>query len=139
MTLRVLIPLIACALMLVPVAAAASRTERVVLVPIAGAHVKAAAVASASGSGTRVAFITRVKARAHVRAILLAGTCKMPSASFADAGGARADARGHANWTARLRFHRSDVAWATVSDGKHLLVLLVDGKAAACGVIPRMR
>lgn len=118
---------------------AASPTERVILAPIAGAPVRASAVVGAAGSGTRVVFAASgAKPGAQVRAILNAGTCKARSASFATAGGTRADRRGHASWTSRLRFHGTDVRWSTVSDGAHVLVLVVSGKPAACGAIPGM-
>jgi hypothetical protein len=125
--------------LLVVAAVAVSPTERMVLTPIAGAHVTAAAVAGAAASGTRTAFtVSGVRPHARLRAILNAGTCKARSASFATAGSARAGAGGRASWTARLRFHGTDVAWSSVSDGSHVLVLLVDGKPAACGAIPGM-
>jgi hypothetical protein len=120
-------------------AAAAAPTERVVLAPTAGAHVRASAVVGAAGSGTRVAFaVSKATPGTQVRAVLNAGTCKARSASFATAGGTRTNRLGHASWTSRLRFRGTDVRWSTASDGAHVLVLVVAGKPAACSAIPGM-
>ena len=129
----------AVALAFVGAGTAVSPTERVVLKPLAGAHVSAAAVVGEAGSGTRVAWtVTGARPHARLRAILNAGSCARHSASFATAGARGADDRGRARWVSRLRFHGADVSWSSVSDGSHVLVLIVDGKAAACGAIPGM-
>lgn len=140
MTLRRLVPAVAAVgLIGTGTGSAASPTERVVLKPFLGANVTAAAVVGAAGSGTRVAFtVSGTRPYAQLRALLNAGTCKTRSASFATAGGTRADTHGHAVWTTRLRFHGTDVRWSTVSDGAHVLVLIVDGRTTACGPIPGM-
>jgi hypothetical protein len=44
---------------------------------------------------------------------------------------------GRAHWTARILFHNGPVDWDTIADGGHILVLIVNGKAA-CGSIPGM-
>ncbi|HEY6960854.1 MAG TPA: hypothetical protein VI408_03090 [Gaiellaceae bacterium] len=127
----------AAALVAATTGVAATPTERVILA--SGAHLSASAVVGSAGTGTRVAFtVSGARPHAELRAILNAGTCRRRSASFAAAGSARADSRGHAAWATRLRFHGGDVRWATVSDGAHVLVLIVNGKAAACAAIPGM-
>lgn len=139
MPLRAFVSAAAAALVLAGTGSAASPTEGVVLNPIGGAHLSASAVVGAAGSATRVAFtVSGTRPHAQLRAILSAGTCKRRSASFATAGARRGDSRGRAAWTSRVRFRGEDVRWSSVSDGAHVLVLLVDGKAAACGAIPGM-
>ena len=142
MSLRRSVPAVAAAVALVAAGAgsATSPTERVVLKPVAGAHLSASAIVGAAGSGTRVAFtVFGTRPHADLRAILNAGTCKTRSASFATAGGTRADTRGLAVWTTMLRFHGANVRWSTVSDGAHVLVVIIDSKTAACGTIPGIK
>jgi hypothetical protein len=61
-----------------------------------------------------------------------------PSASFAGIGSARVGADGRTLWAAFIRFREEHVAWSTVSDGGHIIVLLAGGKVVGCGAIPGM-
>ena len=113
---------------------AAAPTEGVPL----GAHGKA--VVGQRGAGTYATFtVEGLKPGATVHAILQSGTCKRPSASVASVGSARIGADGRAAWGAFARFRREHVAWSTVSDGGHVIVLLVGGRGrVGCGAIPGM-
>ena len=132
----------AAAALVTPVALAggtANPTERVQLQPLAASPVRATAVVGRHGRGTQVAVdVSKAPPHARVRAVLNAGTCFKRSASFADAGSARNNGDGRAHWTARILFHNGPVGWDTVADGGHILVLIINGKAAACGSIPGM-
>jgi hypothetical protein len=120
-------------------AALAVNPTETVLLKAAGSPVKGTVTAGAAGKGTRVAFKLRgLSANATVRAVFQAGTCARPSASFAAAGAAVADAKGLASWTGTIRFHSAPVSWKTAADGGHLIAVVVGAKVVACGVIPGM-
>ena len=86
-----------------------------------------------------VSFTLRgLPAGADARAVLQAGTCTHPSASFASVGSGHVAANGRAAWTSRIRFHGRPVAWSTVADGKHVLRILAGGRVVACGAIDGM-
>jgi Cu/Zn superoxide dismutase len=91
--------------------------------------------AGQQGSGTLARFsLHGLPAGTRARAVLNAGTCKRPSASFAGAGSARVDPRGRAVWKAKV-----PVAWSIVADGGHVFrVVGANGKPLACGVVPGM-
>ncbi|HZQ88544.1 MAG TPA: hypothetical protein VFA42_00900 [Gaiellaceae bacterium] len=115
----------------------ANPTERVELRPLAASPVRATAVVGSDGRGTRAILdISKAPPHARVRAVLNAGTCRKRSASLAAAGSARSDGAGRAHWTARILVRNSAVDWNAVADGGHILVLVINGKAAACGSIP---
>ena len=130
------------AVILTPVALAAGTatpTERIRLEPLAASPARATAVVGRHGRGSRVTVeVSKAPRHALVRAVLNAGTCHTRSASFASAGSARSDGAGRARWTAPILFHNSPLDWDTIADGDHVLVLIINGKAAACGAIPGM-
>jgi LPXTG-motif cell wall-anchored protein len=65
-----------------------------------------------------------------------AGTCAMPSASFAALPDLTADAGGRATATGSVLFRGTEaVALATMADGEHILAIQTE-QVVACGVIP---
>jgi hypothetical protein len=119
-------------------ALAVNPTEGVRLSAVGGSKVTGLATAGALGKGTHVVFVVRgLRPGAKVRAAMQAGTCRKPSASFATAGGASADAKGVARWSAAVLFRGQPVAWSTIADGAHHFSI-VGASALACGVVPGM-
>lgn len=118
---------------------AATPTERVRLQPLGASPERATAVVGPHGRGTRVTVdVSKAPPHALVRAVLNAGTCRKRSTSFASAGSARSDGAGRARWNGPILFHYGQVDWDTIARGDHVLVLIIDGKTAACGAIPGM-
>jgi hypothetical protein len=74
-----------------------------------------------------------LKPGSSVRAVVNAGTCRRPGASFLGAGGAQSGSTARAAWRANVR-----LAWSTAADGSHVVRVIVDGRAVACGAIPGM-
>ena len=108
----------------------------VALDPSAGAKIIASATVTAVAHGTQVTFdVSHVPPHAKLRAVLNAGSCAHPSASFADAGEATSSSAGRATWTSRITFRSMPVLWRDISGRGHVLILLVNGKAEACGSI----
>jgi LPXTG-motif cell wall-anchored protein len=67
-----------------------------------------------------------------------AGTCDMPSASFATLPDLEADAAGQATATGSVLFRATeDVALETMADGEHIIAIQTD-QTVACGVIPAL-
>jgi hypothetical protein len=113
-------------------------TEGVKLSADAGSTVSGLATAGRRGKGTHVVFVVRgLQPGAKVRGVMQAGTCAKPSASFATAGSATADAKGVARWSAGVLFRGEPVAWSTISDGAHHFSV-VGVRRLACGVVPGM-
>lgn len=114
-------------------------TERVLLRPLAQSGVSGSAVVGARGEGTRVVLALRgLEAGAKVRALLLAGTCRKPSASFAEIAAGKATAAGRYAVTGSVRYRGEPVGITTTMDGGHLVMIVAGGKQVACGVIPGM-
>ena len=113
-------------------------TEGVKLSAVGSSRVSGLATAGQRGKGTRVVFTVRgLQPGAKVRAVMQAGTCAKPGASFATAGKATANASGVARWSADVLFHGMPVAWSTISDGAHHFSIVGVGRLA-CGVVPGM-
>jgi hypothetical protein len=127
------------ALLLAVAAIAANPTETIKLKPVGGAGVSGTATMGARGSGTHAVLALRgLAANGSVRALLHAGTCRRPSASFASIGSASANAGGVARWSSTIRFRMEPVSWTTVADGAHVVAIVSGAKVVACGVIPGM-
>jgi hypothetical protein len=127
------------ALVLVAAAIAANPTETIKLEPVGGAAVRGTATLGARGSGTHAVLAIRgLAANGTVRALLHAGTCRRPSASFASIGSASANAGGVARWGSAIRFRTDPVSWTSVADGAHVVAIVSGAKVVACGVIPGM-
>jgi hypothetical protein len=119
-------------------ALAVNPTEGVKLSAVSGSKVTGLATAGQRGKGTHVVFVVRgLQSGAKVRAVMQAGKCSKPSASFATAGSATADAKGVARWSASVLFRGQPVAWSTISDGAHHFTIVGAGRLA-CGVVPGM-
>ena len=68
-----------------------------------------------------------------------AGTCAMPSASFAALPELKADETGRATATGSVLFHGTEnVALATMADGEHIIAIQASGQVVACGTIPKL-
>lgn len=120
------------------VAFGANPTEGVRLTAVGGSKVSGLATAGARGKGTQVSFVVRgLQPGTKVHAVMQAGTCAKPSASFATAGSATADANGVARWSAGVRFHGQPVGWSTIADGAHHFSI-VGARRLACGAVPGM-
>jgi hypothetical protein len=119
---------------------AAAPVETVVLKPIASTVKGTATVGvAATGTAARARFaLTGLRPGVLVRAVVQAGTCERPSASFAAAGTARATADGKARSSARVAIAGRPVSWSTISDGGHVVSVITEGRAVACGPIPGM-
>jgi len=91
----------------------------------------------AVGEGAGVALeVVDLPAGADARATMHAGTCDLPSASFAALPDLKADASGRAAAEGAVLFHGTDpVALAPMADGEHVLLVRVE-QVVACGFIP---
>ena len=128
------------ALLLLPGMAMAQETVTVRLDPVGESGVSGTATLTAVGEGTNVALdINGLEAGAEARATMHAGTCALPSASFAELPALQADATGRATATGSVLFRGTEnVGLATMADGEHIIAIQAGGQVAACGVIPRL-
>jgi len=117
----------------------AQETVTVQLDPVAGSGVSGTATLSAAGEGTDVALdIQGLAPGAAARGTMQAGTCAMPSASFAALPDLQADATGRATATGSVLFRGTEgVALETMADGEHIIAIQID-QVVACGVIPEL-
>jgi hypothetical protein len=108
--------------------------------PVGESGVSGTATLTAAGDGTNVALdIQGLAPGADAQATMHAGTCEMPSASFAALPGLKADATGRATATGSVLFHGTEpVALATMADGEHIIAIQQAGQVVACGVIPKL-
>lgn len=122
-----------------PAAADVIPTERVLLQPLAKSGVSGSAVVGAHGEGTRVVLTLRgLKPGTAVRALLLAGTCSRPGASFAEIATGKATPKGRFATTGSVRYRGEPVSIVTSADGDHMVMIVAGGKQVACGMIPGM-
>jgi hypothetical protein len=119
-------------------AVAGTPVESIRLTATPGAHVSASAVIHERGAGTQVRIAIRgLEPRGSVRAIVRAGSCARPSASFASVGAGKVANDGTAHLRAAVLFHGTQpVAWSVVTGGDHTIALVAEGRMAACGAIP---
>jgi hypothetical protein len=130
---RLLAPLAAAAVLAGPALAGHPPTESVRL----GGGITGTISYRAAGKGTAVHVqLKGAKPRASVRVLFHAGTCKRHGASFALAVQGRASASGAFDRRGRVRFHGEPVGIATVADGDHVFVVVVNGRERACVAIP---
>jgi hypothetical protein len=117
--------------------ASAQESVIVQLASRGGSSVTGTAVLTAEGEATNVTLeVSGLPANATARATMNAGTCEMPSASFAALPDLVADANGKAMATGKVLFRGAEgVALATMADGEHVISIQVD-QDVACGVIP---
>jgi len=102
--------------------------------------VSGTAVLIAAGDGTNVELdIKGLAPGVDARSTMHAGTCAMPSASFAALPDLKADATGRATATGSVLFRGTEnVTLATMADGEHIIAIQAGGQVVACGVIPTL-
>jgi hypothetical protein len=132
------ISLVVLALLLLPGMVMAQEAVTVRLDPMGESGVSGTVTLIAAGDGTNVALdIKGLAPGADARATMHAGTCAMPSASFAALPDLKADATGKATATGSVLFHGTgNVALTTMADGEHIIAIQQAGQVVACGVIP---
>lgn len=132
------IALVGLALLLTPGIGLAQEVVSVQIDPIGESGVSGTATLTATGEGTDVVLdITGLAPGTVARGTMQAGTCAMPSASFAALPELVADASGRATATGSILFRGTEpVALATMADGEHIIAIQVE-QVVACGVIPK--
>jgi hypothetical protein len=120
--------------------ATAQETVTVQLDPVGDSRVTGTVTLTAAGEGTDVALnVEGLSASAEAQATMQAGTCDLPSASFATLPALTADATGAATATGSVLFRGTeDVVLATMADGEHIIAIQAGGEVVACGVIPTL-
>jgi hypothetical protein len=133
------ISLVVLALLLLPGMVMAQEEVMVRLEPVGGSGVSGTATLTAAGDGTLVALdVEGLAPGTAARGTMQAGTCAMPSASFAALPELKADAAGRATASGLVLFHGTEnVALATMADGEHIIAIHT-GQVVACGVIPKL-
>lgn len=133
------ISLFILALLVLPGLIMAQEAVTVQLNPMDGSGVSGTATLTAAGEGTEVTLdLQGLTPNAAAQAAMQAGTCDMPSASFAALPELTADANGTATATGEILFRGTDaVALATMADGEHVITIQA-GQVVACGVIPAL-
>lgn len=136
----VAISLIALVLIALASAATAQESVTVQLDPVGDSGVTGTVTLTAAGDGTDVTLdVEGLAAGGEARATMQAGTCDMPSASFATLPVLTADATGTATATGSVLFRGTEaVALATMADGEHIIAIQAGGEVVACGVIPAL-
>lgn len=126
------------ALLLVPGMAVAQEAVTLELSPVGESGVSGTATLTAAGDGTEVTLeVQGLAPGADARASMHAGTCAVPSASFAALPDLQADASGRATATGLVLFRGTEnVALATMADGEHVIIVRSGGQVVACGTIP---
>ncbi|MFB0537022.1 MAG: hypothetical protein ACETWR_18835 [Anaerolineae bacterium] len=134
------ISLVVLALLLLPGMVIAQEAVTVRLDPMGESGVSGTVTLIAAGDGTNVELdIKGLAPGADARATMHAGTCAMPSASFAALPDLKADATGRATATGSVLFHGTEnVALTTMADGEHIIAIQQAGQVVACGVIPML-
>ena len=132
--------LVVLALLLFPGMVLAQEVVTVQLDPVGESGVSGTTTLSAAGDGTQIELdINGLAPGADAQGSMHAGTCAMPSASFAALPDLKADATGRATATGSVLFHRTEnVALATMTDGEHIIAIQAGGQAVACGTIPKL-
>jgi hypothetical protein len=132
--------LVVLALLLLPGKVMAQEVVTVQLDPVGESRVNGTATLSAAGDGTHVELdIKGLAPGADARGAMHAGTCAVPSASFAALPDLKADATGRATATGSMLFHGTeDVALATMADGEHIIAIQAGGQVVACGTFPKL-
>ena len=132
--------LVVLALSLLPVVAMAQEVITAQLDSVGGSGVSGTATLIAAGDGTSVELdIKGLAPGVDARSAMHAGTCTMPSASFAALPNLKADATGRATATGSVLFRGAEnVTLATMADGEHIIAIQAGGQVVACGVIPKL-
>ncbi len=135
---RLVIVSLVAAVLLLPAATLAQAAVTVQIEPLTGSGVRGTAILTTAGEGTSVVLdVEGLAPGAEVRVTMQAGTCAMPSASFAELPGLTADATGRAEASGSVLFHSTEsVALTTMADGQHVILVRDGDQVLACGVIP---
>jgi hypothetical protein len=130
--------LAALALLLLPGMVMAQGAVSAELEPVSSSGVSGTARLTAAGAATDVTLDVRgLEPGADALAFLRAGSCDLPSASFAALPDLKADATGRATATGPVLYQgREKVALSTLADGEHIIAIQSGGRMLACGVIP---
>jgi hypothetical protein len=138
MRIRIAI-IIAAALAVTAVAAASTPPlgEGVTFKPVGKSGVAGTGTVTANGIGTGVVVrLTGLKPGSSARVLLRAGRYPRLSASFATAVNVTADTRGRARGSSAIRFRNEPVAFNIVTDGRHVLTVVANGRVVALAEIP---
>jgi hypothetical protein len=132
--------LVVLALLLLPGTIMAQQAVTVQLDPVGESGVTGTAILIAAGDGTNVELhIKGLAPGADARSTMHAGTCAMPSASFAALPDLKADTTGTAMGTGAVLFRGTEnVSLAIMTDGEHIIAIQSGGQVVACGVIPEL-
>ena len=130
---------VVAALVLAPLAAAVNPYVHVSLRQRGGSGVTGSAVVAAKSDGTRVTLtLYGLAPKSAVRALLNAGTCAKPSASFTLIVSAKATAAGGVSSAAQLALGGKQVSFFDVADGEHVIRITAGSQVVACGAVPAM-
>lgn len=132
--------LVLMAALCLPLAVLAQESVTVQLSAVGDSGVSGTATLTSEGEATQVALeISGLPTGATARATMQAGTCEMPSASFATLPDLEADEAGRASASGYVLFRGSeDVALETMADGEHVVIIQLE-TAVACGGIPAVQ
>src|SRR5205085_11972904 len=90
------------------------------------------------GPGRVVLDVRGLPPGARALSALHGGTCSHFGLSTTVVVALRADATGRARATGRLLFHgKQNIRLSVLTDGDHVLVIVLDGHIVACGTFPR--
>lgn len=137
---KLVVLLVAAALMLSTRVAMAESTFTVPFSPLGNSGVEGWAVLTAAGEGTDASLdITGLSAGAVATVTLRAGTCAAPGASFATLPDLAADASGRATASGQVLFRGTEsVALSAIADGEHIMFVSQSGQQVACAWIPEV-
>jgi hypothetical protein len=126
-----------CVAGLVAVAVATAAPERTFAVsPMGGSKVKGTATLKSLGEETGMTLALRGLPRdKKFRVVLNTGTCARRTAGTL-LGIAAADKNGVARYASLVRRNGAPIAFKSIADGKHVIVVVVSKKTVACGSIP---
>lgn len=131
--------LVVLALLLLSGGVMAQEEVTVQLDPVGESGVSGTATLTAVGDGTNVAIdVEGLASGANARTTMHAGTCAMPSASFAALPNLNADATGKATTTGSVLFRGTEnIALEIMTDGEHIIAIQTE-QTVACGTIPKL-
>jgi hypothetical protein len=131
-----LISTVLAALLLAAVAVAALPQRDFSVSPRGGSKVKGTGTVKSVGAETGMTLALRGLPRdKKFRVVLNTGTCAHRTAGTL-LGIAAADKNGVSRYSSLVRRNGAPIAFKSVADGKHVIVVVVSKKTVACGPIP---